>query len=58
MTKKDYIKFAVMFNVYKDMPSADTLWNALVEYSANIFSDDNSNFDKQRFYAACGYKED
>lgn len=58
MTKKDYIKFAVMFNVYKDMPSANTLWDALVKHSADIFSEDNPKFDKKRFYAACGYKED
>lgn len=64
MTRKDYIKFAEMFKSLK--PQLDQCegprhwhvrydeWKKYMTETANIFKQDNPNFNHGRFYEACG----
>ena len=67
MTKKDYIKFAAMLNGQKPVKmdtettgefySRVAMWNHVVHETADIFAEENSRFDRQRFLVACGYTD-
>ena len=60
MTRKDYVKFAEAMAYSKPKGertcqcggSLDT-WRLLRLQMANIFSDDNDRFDRERFFQAC-----
>ena len=70
MTKKDYILFATMFKneldqIHSNMgvPSFGEVdvWKlyeeqteTLIEKTADLFANDNPNFNRQRFLIACG----
>ena len=59
MTRKDYIKFAEMFNdVLTDTQHYEqrerTMTRILVKRTADIFRAENDNFDLARFLKACG----
>ena len=68
MSKKDYIKFAKMVQVQNTRivhtnntvtdGNADNLLKeqlqTLAESMADIFAEDNPNFDRERFLKACG----
>jgi hypothetical protein len=66
MTRKDYIKFAAML---KDLRTTSNMMqsnyyglttfdndqlNYLESRTADIFAEDNPNFDRSRFLEACG----
>jgi hypothetical protein len=58
MTRKHYIEFAALFA--GDLATCSTESEKIkvrgIIYSfADICKRDNSNFDRERFYAACGY---
>ena len=63
MTRKDYIKIAKVLKDNKpgiahwieDTPT-DVWENILVEL-ANVLYDDNNNFNYNKFYEACNYRE-
>ena len=55
MTKKDYVKFTEMIRMDRSIFAGYEL-NALAVIKAqiaDIFEQDNPNFDRQKFYAAC-----
>lgn len=60
MSKKDYIKFAAM--IKERMPEAKQLirpdsfimLDEIARAMADIFQDDNPNFNRDRFLKACG----
>ena len=58
MTRKDYVKFAAMLKAKRSFAIQQTLthnlWQDHVNDTADIFADDNPNFDRARFLAACG----
>jgi hypothetical protein len=64
MTKKDYIKFAEMFKeeLYSldSPPFGEPNYQAiasvshLARQSADIFAEDNPNFNRSKFLKACG----
>ena len=67
MSRKDYTKFAKMFNellsldvqVYAKYAGgymAKDMFDAMVKATANLFEDDNNRFDRQRFMDAV-YKD-
>ena len=64
MTRKDYVNFAAMLKENRAMAgstkNATLITNATVNWiaedMAHIFADDNPNFDRARFLAACGVK--
>ena len=50
MTKKDYIKAAkIVFDRESNGRNSTAVLSAFIEF----FQDDNPNFDKERFVAAC-----
>ena len=67
MSKKDYIKFAEMFNQQlADLNRNsfdDTNYQAIAtvvviaELTADIFEQDNPRFNRSKFLVACGTKE-
>ena len=64
MTRRDYIKFADMFLRAKPdeyyakaaMYACTIAWSNMVRKTADIFADDNPNFNRAKFYEACGYE--
>lgn len=62
MRKKDYIKFAAMLKEQHDQtkvlarPDAWIHVEEIIIATADIFAEDNPNFDRDRFYKACGKK--
>ena len=59
MTRKDYIKFADMLKnqgaPQLENPDQYGLWCRIVQGTADIFEEDNPNFDRDRFLQACGH---
>lgn len=64
MTKKDYIKFAALFAgeiamartnepLVAETVALITLRNVILS-TADIFAQDNHQFDREKFYTACG----
>ena len=52
MTKKDYIKFARMFRIYKLWAMTEqqnALFDSLVKSTVILFLDDNHRFDREHF---------
>lgn len=66
MTKKDYIKIAECFHgeVRYCQGDSDVNWQCrytlrgLAKKIADVFKADNPRFDRDRFEAACGFRED
>jgi hypothetical protein len=58
MTRKDYIATAKIFNSYaeagQDNLLISSLVKSMVEDFADLFANDNPNFDEQRFLDAVG----
>ena len=56
MTKKDFIKFAEMLKLCQpdDEEGRISLWNFITGATADIFAEDNANFNRERFLDACG----
>jgi hypothetical protein len=58
MTRKDYIATAKIFNSYaeagQDNILISSLVKSIVEDFADLFANDNPNFDEQRFLDAVG----
>ena len=61
MTRKDYIEFASMLHGCKPEGEggayADQLWCTIVVQTSEIFAADNSRFDEDRFFDACGFQQ-
>lgn len=60
MSKKDYIKFAMVIKNYREIYTSESekrLLGCLSLQLVKIFQADNSLFDRKRFLAACGYEE-
>jgi hypothetical protein len=60
VTKKDYIKFAIIFKETHQKYQGDAvtrystwLWTKLMNGVADIFQADDPRFDRARFIAAC-----
>jgi hypothetical protein len=51
MTKKD---FKVISDALYNARDVDKPWNVAVIYIAEALAADNEQFDRTRFYAACG----
>lgn len=61
MTKKDYEVFARMFSSYATQDGAAGVYQCpetleICKRTADIFSNDNPRFDRQRYLAACGVR--
>lgn len=58
MTRKDYVKFAALFNGEMTLRQQDwakrMLIRGMVLSTADIFAQDNPRFDRERFYVASG----
>ena len=59
MTRKDYVKFAQAIKREREIDGKDALtatkfWQSLI---ANIFEQDNPQFDREKFYQACEPKK-
>ena len=61
MTRKDYVKFAAMFkyqihlaNDYHYANERQATIDNVAKATADLFADDNPNFDRARFLTACG----
>lgn len=54
MTRKDYVAIARAFaTVNERMIDPSNEWIVLRAEIADVFEADNTNFDRERFYAAC-----
>lgn len=60
MTRKDYIKFAKLISDIADNETMAIDGGTLVVKLAHLFEEDNSNFDRNKFFDACmvNIKED
>ena len=62
MTRKDYVKFAELIRRAKLRESLPEEFPPLMEFIeqeiSNIFADDNSRFDQERFAKACAYPKE
>ena len=60
MTRKNYLAIAQAFAVHRPIEGpighnqAQNTWVALQKEIGDVFETDNPNFDRERFYAACG----
>jgi len=55
MSKKDYIRVAgILSKLEGDLPimSQEIIFTAILEF-ANMFEEDNPNFDREKFVDAC-----
>ena len=52
MTKKDYIKFAALLKEESKVPWEKSTILILRDKMADIFEQDNKQFDRERFYKA------
>lgn len=63
MTRKDYIKLADSFVNCKPSINHEyyglllAQWRACIQSIAYVLQADNSNFDRNRFFDACGYED-
>jgi hypothetical protein len=70
MTRKDYVKFAKMFKEQMEIlrfevqrgrtiksAGAHLILLELARETADIFAEDNPNFNRAKFLAACGMEE-
>lgn len=53
MSKKDYVKFAEMFKEQKGKENGQAVLADLIWGACELFAQDNPNFDRERFLAAC-----
>ena len=53
MTRKDYIKFAKLISDIADNETMAIEGGTLVVKLADLFKEDNSNFNKSKFFDAC-----
>ena len=61
MTKKDYIAFANIIRGYKNDPHYNGTTELIGQFAvqfADLFEQDNAQFDRGRFLKACGVKTD
>ena len=54
MTRKDYVKVSDILRAHATFIEDTQTYADLCEDFALMFKKDNSNFDKHRFFAACG----
>jgi hypothetical protein len=58
MSRKDYREFAEIISaeisVRRDTPAAVEAVKSIAYSMADVFKRDNSRFDRERFYTACG----
>lgn len=56
MTRKDYVATAEILSDWADVMEYETLY-ALAKDFADYFSQDNPNFQRDRFYSAVGIED-
>jgi hypothetical protein len=53
MTRKDYVKTAEILSSYKDLIGDEFTYHDLVDEFASMFSEDNTQFNSDKFFNAC-----